>query len=98
MIRRVDEADVDDMWSCVGKKQEQRWLWHAIDYRTGEVLASVLGRRQDAVCLRLKALLEPLRIPRVQTDYGGADGRHLDPAAYHPGKRHPQNLARKPLT
>ena len=37
MIRRVDEAEVDEMWSFVGKKQEQRWLWHAIDHRTGEV-------------------------------------------------------------
>jgi insertion element IS1 protein InsB len=98
MIRRVDEADVDDMWSFVGKQQEQRWLWHAIDHRTGAVLAYVFGRRQDEVCLQLKVLLEPFRITRVQTDYGGADGRHLDPEAYHPGKRHPQNIARKPLT
>jgi IS1 family transposase len=98
MIRRVDAADVDDMWSFVGKKQEQRWLWHAIDHRTGEVLAYVFGRRQDAVCLRLKALLEPLRITRFQTDYWGAYGRHLDPEAYHPGKRNTQNIERKHLT
>jgi insertion element IS1 protein InsB len=98
MIRRVDEADVDDMWSFVGKKQEQRWLWHAIDHRTGEVLAYVFGRRQDEVFLRLKALLEPLRITRFQTDYWGAYGRHLDPEAYHPGKRNTQNIERKHLT
>jgi insertion element IS1 protein InsB len=39
MIRRVNEAEVDEMWSFVGKKQDQRWLWHAIDHWTGEVLA-----------------------------------------------------------
>jgi insertion element IS1 protein InsB len=98
MIRRVDEADVDDMWSFVGKKQEQRWLWHAIDHRTGEVLAYVFGRRQDEVFLRLKALLEPFQITRFQTDYGGACGRHLDPEAYHPGKRNTQHIERKHLT
>jgi insertion element IS1 protein InsB len=25
------------MWSFVGKKRDQRWLWHAIDHWTGEV-------------------------------------------------------------
>jgi IS1 transposase len=30
IIRRADEAEVDEMWSFVGKKKEQRWLWHAI--------------------------------------------------------------------
>jgi insertion element IS1 protein InsB len=86
------------MGSFVSKKQEQRWLWHAIDHRTGEVLASVFGRRQDAVFLRLKALLEPFRITRFQTDDWGAYGRHLDPEAYHPGKRHTQHIERKHLT
>jgi insertion element IS1 protein InsB len=30
IIRRADEAEVDEMWSFVGKKKEQRWLWHTI--------------------------------------------------------------------
>ena len=38
VIQRVDEAEVDEMWSYVGKKHEQRWLWHAIDHYTGRVL------------------------------------------------------------
>ena len=43
MIQRVEEAEVDEMWSYVGKKREPRWLWHAIDHRSGHVLAYVLG-------------------------------------------------------
>jgi insertion element IS1 protein InsB len=54
-IRTVEEAEVDETWSCVGKKTQQRWLWHAVDYRTGVVLAYVLGTHQDAVFLQLKA-------------------------------------------
>jgi insertion element IS1 protein InsB len=34
VIRLAEEAEVDEMWSYVGKKQEPRWLWHAIDYNT----------------------------------------------------------------
>ena len=30
-------------WSFVGKKGNQRWLWHAIDHHTGQVLAHVLA-------------------------------------------------------
>jgi IS1 transposase len=36
------------MWSFVGKKPEQRWLWHAIDHWTGTVFADGFGRRTDA--------------------------------------------------
>ena len=69
IIRRVDDAEVDEMWSFVGKKPEQRWLWHAIDHGTGTVLAYVFGRRTDEVFLQLKALLEPFGIRRFHTDY-----------------------------
>ena len=71
-LRLADEAEVDEMWSFVGRKKDQRWLWHAIDHRTGKVLAYVFGRRQDEVFLQLKALLEPFGITRFYTDYGGA--------------------------
>ncbi len=36
-IEQAGEAEVDEMWSFVGKKGNQRWLWHAIDHHTGAV-------------------------------------------------------------
>ena len=68
-LQRVDEAEVDEMWSYVGNKKEQRWLWHAIDHHTGAVLAYVFGRRKDEVFVQLKQLLEPFGITRYYTDY-----------------------------
>ena len=97
-IRRVDEAEVDEMWSFVGKKQEQRWLWHAIDHWTGTVLAYVFGRRTDEVFVQLKALLEPFGIRHFHTDDWGAYGRHLEPEVHTPGKRNTQQIERKHLT
>jgi hypothetical protein len=38
-MQKVDEAEVDEMWSFVGHKKAPRWLWHAIDHCTGSVLA-----------------------------------------------------------
>ena len=68
----VVESELDEMWSYVGKKTNPRWLWHAIDRRTGQVLAYVFGTRKDKVFLQLKALLEPFGIKRYCTDGWGA--------------------------
>jgi insertion element IS1 protein InsB len=98
VIRLAEEAEVDEMWSFVGKKREPRWLWHAIDHRSGKVLAYVFGRRQDEVFLKLKALLEPFGITRYYTDYWGAYTRHLNVDEHQPGKRNTQKIKRKHLT
>src|SRR5262252_7073411 len=92
------EAEMDEMWSFVGRKGNPRWLWHAIDHHTGKVLAYVFGRRKDDVFLQLKALLEPFGLTRYYTDHWGAYTRHLDPDEHCPGKRHTQKIERKHLT
>jgi insertion element IS1 protein InsB len=98
IIRRADEAEVDERWSFVGKKHEQRWLWQAIDHWSGRVLAYVFGRRTDEVFLKLKALLEPFGITHYDTDYWGAYTRHLDADEHTPGKRNTQKIERRHLT
>ncbi len=97
-IERAGEAEMDEMWSFVGKKGDQRWLWHAIDHHTGAVLAYVFGRRKDEVFLRLKALLEPFGLTRFYTDHWGAYTRHLDPEVHRPGKQNTQKIERTHLT
>src|SRR5262245_38440586 len=52
-IERAGEAEIDEMWSFVRRKNNPRWLWHAIDHHTGAVLAYVFGRRKDEVFLSL---------------------------------------------
>jgi insertion element IS1 protein InsB len=98
VIRLAEEAAGDEMWSFVRRKTEPRWLWHAIDHRSGKVLAYVFGRRKDEVFLKLKALLEPFGITRYYTDYWGAYTRHLDADEHQPGKRNTQKNERKHLT
>ena len=97
-MRLAEEAEVDEMWSYVQRKKEPRWLWHAIDHRSGKVLAYVFGRRQDEVFLRLKAMLEPFGITRYYTDYWGAYIRHIDADKHQQGKRNTQKIERKHLT
>ena len=92
------EAQADEMWSFVRSKQQERWLWHAIDHHTGEVLAYVLSNHQDSAFLELKALLEPFGITQFYTDAWGAYERHLEPAAHTVGKANTQTIERKHLT
>jgi insertion element IS1 protein InsB len=97
-IERAGEAEMDEMWSFVGKKGHPRWLWHAIDHHTGAVLAYVFGRRKDEVFLQLKALLEPFGLTRLYTDHWGTYTRHLDADVHSPGKRNTQKIERTHLT
>jgi insertion element IS1 protein InsB len=86
------------MWSFVGAKATERWLWHALDHHTGRVLAYVVGTHKDAAFLKLQALLAPFGITRYYTDKGGAYRRHLPPAQHTIGKLSMQKIERKHLT
>jgi insertion element IS1 protein InsB len=92
------EAELDEMWGCVGAKETTRWLWHAIDHHTGQVWAYVLGNRVDHAFLALEALLKPFGITRDYTDRWGAYRRYLPPEQHIIGKLPIQKIERKHLT
>lgn len=92
------EAEVDEMWSFVQSKAQQRWLWWAIDHQTGEVLAYVFSNHEDEAFLQLKALLEPFGLSQFYTDGWGAYERNLPAALHSVGKRNTQKIERKHLT
>lgn len=98
LLCRAVEAEVDEMWSFVGRKGERRWLWQALDHCTGTVLAYVFGKRQDQAFLELKALLQPFGIRRYYTDGWGTYQRHVEPEMHEVGKHNTQQLERKHLT
>ena len=79
-------SELDEMWRYVAKKTNPRWLWHAIEHRSGKVLAYVFGRRKDEVFVGLKKLLTPFGITKYYTDGWGAYERHLKPEQHRVGK------------
>jgi insertion element IS1 protein InsB len=92
------EAELDEMWSFVQSKENQRWLWWAIDHATGEVLAYVLSDHKDTAFIELKKLLEPFGVSHYYTDGWGAYQRHLETEKHSVGKRNTQKIERKHLT
>jgi IS1 family transposase len=97
-IRRVEAAEVDERWSFVQHKGQQRWLWHAIDPLTGVVLAYTFGSRGDEVFGELQKLLKPFGLEHFYTDAAGVYARHLPASAHTVGKLHTQQSERKHLT
>jgi len=93
-----DAAEIDEMWSYVQSKEHQHWLWHALDHKTGKILAYTFGARKDEVFLKLRELLEPFGISRFYTDDWGAYERHLPPEQQRVGKANTQKIERKHLT
>ena len=92
------EAEVDEMWSFVQSKQQQRWLWWAIDHVSGQVLAYVLATHEDKAFLQLQVLLEPFGVMQFYSDGWGAYERHIAPVFHTVGKRYTQTIERKHLT
>jgi insertion element IS1 protein InsB len=41
------EAEVDELWSFVGKKANPQWLWLALEARSGQMLAFHVGDRSQ---------------------------------------------------
>ena len=86
------------MWSFVGTKATERWLWHALDHHSGRILAYVIGTQKDAVFLKLRAFLMPFGVTRYYTDMADVYRRHLPPAQHPVGKLSMQTIERKHLT
>ena len=95
--RVCSEAELDEQWSSVGKKSNQRWLWYAVDDASNTVLAYTFGKRQDAVFNELKTLLDPLELRRYYADDWGAYERQLEVDKHQVGKQNTQKIERKNL-
>ncbi len=44
--RFCEEAEMDEQWSFVGRKSNERWIWYAVEHSTNTILAYVLGREK----------------------------------------------------
>jgi insertion element IS1 protein InsB len=48
-----DVLELDELWSFVGSKAEERWVWLALCRRTRQVVAYWVGDRSEASAVRL---------------------------------------------
>ena len=94
----ADEAELDEMWSFVQNKKNQRWLWLAIDHNTRKIIAFAFGRRKYEVFRKFKKLLKPFGIKRYYTDGYACYAKCLPNGSHSVGKENTQRIERKNLT
>lgn len=49
--------ECDEIWSFVGKKRRQKWIWLALNRETGEIVGLAIGSRTKATARKLWASL-----------------------------------------
>ena len=88
------------MWSYVGNKKIQNWLWWVEDAFTGNIVAFTFGRRSNATFMRLKKIMAGAGIMADLwiTDRWGTYQTCLDPSERMENKGALQSLERKHLT
>jgi IS1 family transposase/transposase-like protein len=94
----VNEVEMDEMWSFVGDKSHQYWLWWAIDHSTGEPLAFHFGTREYENLDELLALLSPFDIKIVYADNNFAYQSRISNSEVVTGKENTQKIERKHLS
>ena len=91
------EAQVDEQWGYVGNKDNQRWLWYAIDAATGCILSFVFGRRQDKVCEQLISSLKRFNIQIYYTDGWESHSKFIPEDQHVIGRQNTQKIQNKNL-
>lgn len=94
----VIKVELDELWSFVKKKNNQRWLWYAIYYNTGEIVAYTFEKRKDNVFLKLQKLLEPFQIQMFYRDNWISYKKYIEKEKHKIGKINTQKIERKHLT
>lgn len=85
---------MDEQWSYVQNKQQQRWLWYALDKVSSKVVAYTFGTRVDNTLKSLLGKLEGFKIILYFTDGWGSYERLLDTQKHIVGKRYTQKIER----
>ncbi|WP_208612550.1 IS1 family transposase [Xenorhabdus vietnamensis] len=90
-------CEIDEQWSFVGNKKNQRWLWYAWEPNKKRVVAHVFGDRSRKTLKKLLALLSPFTIRFYCTDdYAVYDC--LPQEKHLTGKKFTQRIERTNLT
>ena len=94
----VISAEMDEMWSFCHDKQNQIWLWWAVDHETNTPLAYVFGTREYKYLDKLLELLKPFNIGTVYADNNFAYERRITDKTLISGKTNTQKIERDHLT
>src|SRR5436305_4244918 len=94
----VKNLEVDEFWSFVGKKANQRWTWYGFDRERKRIVAYVNGRRTDANCRALYEKVKRAKVNLFHTDQWGSYPKVLPTKQRQICKMGTLNIERRNLT
>jgi len=90
-------AEMDEFWSFVQNKRNQRWTWYAMERQSGIILAWHNGKRRDEDFLALWEMLLQFPIKRYYTDDWSAYSKYIPENMHRTGKDNTWKIERKNL-
>lgn len=95
--KHAQTVELDEFWSFVGRKKNQRWSWLALTSSTRRIGAAVHGRRTDANCRELLKKYRNSRIKQFASDDWQSYQKSVPAKLRHIGKGKTQRIERKNL-
>ena len=96
--KRIENLELDEFWSFIAKKAQQRWTWYGFDRERKQVTAFVNGRRTDANCRALYKKVKQAWVKTFHSDQWEAYRKILPLKKHRIGKEGTQNIERRNLT
>lgn len=91
---RAKTVELDEFWSFVRSKSNQRWTWLAITSSTRRIGAFVNGRRTDKNCRQLLSKYQNSQIQEFASDDWQSYQKYLPSAIHYIGKDKTQRIER----
>jgi insertion element IS1 protein InsB len=93
----VTALQVDEFWSFVGKKENQRWLWYGFDGDSRQIICSQAGRRTDNNCEKLLKKLAGCEVLAYFTDEWESYKKFIPETQHWISKKLTQGIERQNL-
>ena len=87
-------VELDEFWSFVGNKSNQRWTWLGVTSSSRRIGAFVNGRRTDKNCQQLLEKYQNSRIAEFATDEWQSYPKFVSSQIHHIGKDKTQRVER----
>ena len=96
--KQIKNLEMDEFWSFVGKKANQRWTGYGFDRERKRIVAYVNGRRTDANCRALYEKVKRTKVGTFHSDQWGSYPKVLPKKRHQIGKTGTLNIERRNLT
>lgn len=91
---RAKTVELDEFWSFVGSKSNQRWTWLAITSSSRRIGAFVNGRRTDKNCQELVGKYQNSKVAEFASDDWQSYQKYVPSEIHHIGKDKTQRIER----